>query len=99
MDTTVELEIEVVRQVPGVGHVVRALGGAFHCWTDDAALALRATGLMDRPVRLHLSTDRVEGFDSGPKLTDIDALPLPEGVDVSYLDPLGSLRRRFTGRT
>ena len=94
----VELQIEVVRAVPGVGHVIRTLGGAFHCWTDDDALAYRCTGLMDRPVRLHLGTERVEGFDSGPRLEAIEALPLPPLPDQSHLDPLGPIRRRITGR-
>ena len=94
-----EIEIETVRAVPGVGHVVRALGGAFHCWTDDGALALRTSGLMDRPVRLRLDPERVAGLDSGPRLLDVEALALAPLPDQSYLRPLQSIRRRFTGRT
>ena len=90
----VDLEIETVRAVPQVGHVVRALGGAFHCWTDDAALADRASGLMDRPVRLTLDPERVEGQDSGPRLTAVTALPLPPAPDLSYLEPLDFVKRR-----
>lgn len=90
----VDLEIETVRAVPDVGHVVRALGGSFHCWTDDDSLALRASGLMDRPVRLTLGTGRVDGFDSGPKLLDVEALPLPPAPDMSFLKPLDFVKRR-----
>ena len=90
----VDLEIETVRAAAGVGHVVRALGGAFHCWTDDDSLAERASGLMDRPVRLTLGTERVEGFDSGPRLLAVEALPLPPAPDLSYLKPLSFVKRR-----
>ena len=90
----VELEIESVRAVPQIGHVIRTLGGAFHCWTDDSSLALRASGLMDRLVRLHLTPERVPGFDSGPRLRDVEALPLPPAPDLSFLRPLEVLNRR-----
>ena len=90
----IDLEIEAVRAVPQVGHVVRALGGRFKCWTDDPLLADEATGLMDRPVRLHLGLERAEGQDSGPRLTGITALPLPPAPDLSYLEPLSFVKRR-----
>ena len=95
----VELEIETVRWVDGVGYVVRALGGAFHCWTDDPALGAMAEKLLGRPARLYLTVERVPGLDSGPKLVDLEALPIPPLPSQSHLKPLDSIRRRFVGRT
>ena len=91
---TIDLELESVRPVEGIGWVMTALGGSFHCWTDEALLADRARSLMDRPARLALGPERVAAVDSGPRLHAITELPLPPSPDVSFLRPLDFARRR-----
>ena len=91
---TIDLEVQTVKTIEGVGHVLVSLGGAFHCWTPDDLLAEQARALMDRPVRLSLGPERLRHVDSGPRLHAIEALPLPPSPDVSFLRPLDLARRR-----
>ena len=91
--------VESMREVEGVGVVLRALGGAFKCWTDDAESLVLLP--MDRPVRLEVDIERAEDGDGGPRLVSWEALPLPvppafPGV-IKVLD-LAGYRRRLRGR-